>query len=170
MRTRLIFALLFCLSVSGFAQKSSIDFEIKNLGITVDGHFNTFTITTAFNEDGILEKLSGKINVSSIETGIDSRDEHILKEDYFNADKFQFITLQSTSITKKSDSKFSVKASLTIKGKTKIITIPVSVTKTSKNYKVTSSFEINRRDFDVGGGSFVMSKTVKINVVHYQNI
>jgi hypothetical protein len=30
-------------------------------------------------------------------------------------------------------------------------------------------FEINRRDYDVGGGSFILGKTVKINVKHYQD-
>ena len=169
MKTPLIFISLIWVSVCSFAQKSTIDFEIKNVGVTVDGHFNTFTINTELDPDKELQSISGKITVSSIETGIDSRDKHLLEEDYFYVEKHKYITLKSTSITKKSESKYMVKVALSIKGKTKNITIPITVNKENGKYKVSSYFEINRRDFDVGGGSFVMSKTVKVNVAHYQD-
>ncbi len=149
---------------------SSITFVIKNLGVNVDGHFNTFEIDTKFNEDAELLDISGKIKVSSIETGIESRDEHLLEEDYFDTENHEHITLKSESISKTTDTEYTVRASLTIKGKTKTITIPVYVQKVGNTFKVRSSFEINRKDFDVGGGSFVMSKTVKIKVIHFQEI
>ena len=102
----------------------------------------------------------GKIDVKSIKTGIDSRDEHLLEEDYFNETKFKHITLQSTSISKSSENNYRVSAKLSIKGKTKEIKILVLVKTTGNRKLIRSSFEINRRDFDVGGSSFVMSKTV----------
>ncbi len=149
---------------------SSIDFVIKNLGVNVDGHFNTFSITVNFDSENRLENITGIIDANSIETGIDSRDEHLLEEDYFDTASHKYISLRSNTISKKSDSEYSIEADLTIKGKTKQITIPLTVQNVGNNYKITSSFEINRRDFDVGGGSFVMSKTVKIKVIHYQEI
>ena len=170
MKARFVLALLLCLSFTSFAQKSSVDFEIKNVGITVDGHFNTFTINAELGSNAELKTISGKITASSIETGIDSRDEHLLEEDYFDVEKHKYITLKSTLINKKSESKYTIKADLSIKGKTKSVTIPVAVQKLDGSYKITSNFEINRRDFDVGGGSFVMSKTVKICVTHYQEL
>ncbi len=172
MKRYLFFVLLCCCVSFGFSQNTStIDFAISNLGIKVDGHFNSFSVTTKFNEaNSELETISGSIAVSSIETGIDSRDEHLLDEDYFNAEKHKQITLKSESVTKVSDSQYKVKASLKIKGITKQITIKVDVVKTNDSYKVSSSFEIDRKDFKVGGSSFVMSKTVKINVIHYQNL
>jgi polyisoprenoid-binding protein YceI len=172
MKRYLFYALLCCYVSIGFSQNtSSIEFVISNLGINVDGHFNAFSITSKFNEaNSELETISGLITVSSIETGIDSRDEHLLDEDYFNAKKHKQITLKSESVTKVSDSQYKVKASLKIKGITKQINIKVDVVKTNDRYKVSSSFEIDRKDFKVGGSSFVMSKTVKINVIHYQNL
>ncbi len=172
MKRYLFFVLLCCCVSFGFSQNTStIDFAISNLGIKVDGHFNSFSVTTKFNEaNSELETISGSITVSSIETGIDNRDEHLLDEDYFNEKKHKQITLKSESVTKVSDGQYKVKASLKIKGITKQITIKVDVVKTNDSYKVTSSFEIDRKDFKVGGSSFVMSKTVKINVIHYQNL
>lgn len=168
---RLIRVILIVISILGNAQNvDSIDFTIRNLGVNVDGHFNDFDIKTEFDTDSGLVSIFGKIDVATIETGIDSRDEHLLKEDYFYQTKFKHITLQSTSIKREGDYNYSVTAKLTIKGKTKQITIPVKIEVQNNKVKVVSTFEINRRDFDVGGGSFVMSKTVKIQVRHYQDL
>lgn len=169
---RYFFLVFLCCSIlSGFTQNSSsIDFVIKNVGINVDGHFNTFTIKSDFDNEGRLKSISGKIKVSSIKTGLDSRDEHLLEEGYFYNKKYEFITLESSEIEKIGDNSYTVKANLLIKGISKKISIRVDVIKINDSYKISSNFEINRKDFKVGGGSFVLSKTVKINVVHYQKL
>jgi len=162
--------LCFCVSF-GFAQNnSSVNFVIKNVGINVDGDFKTFTINTDFDTNGTLNNISGEITVASIVTGIDSRDEHLLEEDYFNSENHKFIILKSTSIRKKGDNSYTVKANLSIKGTTKAVNLAVKVVRANGKYKVTSDFEINRKDFKVGGSSFVMGNTVKIKVIHYQKL
>lgn len=170
MKKRLTVSLFTIMLALGFAQKSSIDFEIRNLGINVDGFFKTFTVTTKFDDSNNLEDFSGEIKASSIETGIDSRDEHLLKEDYFYTSKYPLITLDVAELYKKQNNKYSAKVKLQIKGKSKQLTIPLQVEITETHRKITSEFEINRKDFGVGGGSFVMSKTVKIKVIHVENI
>ena len=81
---RFIFLFLFLLCFgNAHTQDSSIDFVIRNLGVNVDGHFNTFIIEAGFDEEVKLKSIASKIQVPSIETGMESRDEHILEEDYF---------------------------------------------------------------------------------------
>lgn len=163
---RYITALLIGVAFLGFGQNTSkVEFTIKNFGINVDGHFKTFTIDAKFNANKELTELSGKVKVASIDTGNKTRDKHLLEEEYFNVKEHDFMTLNSTSFNKKNSNTYEVEASLTIKGKTKTITIPVFL----NDGILTSQFEINRRDFDVGGGSFVMSKTVKIKITHAYN-
>ncbi|QFZ54550.1 YceI family protein [Oceanihabitans sp. IOP_32] len=158
-------------SCLGFAQNASaIDFTIRNMGFNVEGRFETYSITTQFNKNGNLDDLSAKIEVASIQTGIEARDQHLLEADYFHAEKYKDIKLQSVLITKKSDSSYLVKATLRIKGITKTIIFPVQVEKHPHHYKITSNFELNRRDFDVGGGSFIMGKSVKVKVVYFQDL
>jgi len=166
----IFYALVFCsFSVLSFSQtESSISFKIRNLGVNVDGHFNTFLISAQIDTNAELKAIAGQITAASIKTGIDKRDKHLLEADYFNAETYKYILLESTSITKKSTNSYNVKVNLTIKGKVEVMTIPITIIKVNDMYKITSNFEINRRDFDVGGGSFVMSKTVKINVIHFQ--
>jgi polyisoprenoid-binding protein YceI len=171
MKRFLFFVICFCcLSLSFSQNKSSIDFVIRNVGIAVDGHFNTFNIETDFDNKGELLNIKGEIKVASIETGIESRDNHILKADYFDIENYENITWVSKAINTIDDGVFTMIADLTIKGKTKEISITVNRDKISNQYKITSSFKINRRNFDVGGRSIVMSNTVKINVVHYHNL
>lgn len=161
----------FCCFAFGFSQsKSSVEFVIRNVGIGVDGHFNTFTIHADLNNQDELLSVKGKINVASIQTGIESRDEHLLKADYFDVENHEYITFQSESISKTSKNKYLATIKLTVKGKTKEIKLPIEVSKSSDIYKISSYFEINRVDFGVGGGSLVMSKTVKINVLYYQKL
>jgi polyisoprenoid-binding protein YceI len=163
--------LCLCLFSFGFAntQESSIDFVVKNLGVNVDGHFNTFNIVAEISNEGQLKSITSSIAVSSIETGIYSRDEHILEEDYFDAKNHSSIVMKSIKIKVLKSNNYEVTASLSIKGKTKTIKIPVTIKKEENTYLITSYFEINRKDFDVGGGSFILGKTVKINVKHYQD-
>jgi len=167
-----LLSILFCCFISfGFSQNtSSIDFVIKNLGINVDGHFNTFTVTADIDSKGNLKTISGKIKVSSIRTGMESRDEHLLKEDYFDIENHEFIVLESMSLNNTTDNLYAVSANLTIKGITKAVSIKVNIEKTKDTFKITSSFDINRKDFKVGGSSFVLSKTVRINVTHYEKL
>lgn len=158
-------------TVFGFAQKdSSIEFVIKNLGINVDGHFNKFEIKTDFDASANLTSVAGEIYVSSIETGIESRDEHLLEDDYFDVKSHPKISLKSNAITKKGPSDYQVLAILTIKDISKEISLPIKVEILNNTFRVESSFEINRKNFDIGGSSFVMGKTVKIKVIHFEPI
>jgi len=171
MKHFLLFVICFSYLSVGFSQsKSSIDFVIRNFGINVDGHFNTFNIETDFNAKGELIGVKSKIKVASIETGIESRDEHLLNADYFDDENHEYIILKSKTISKKSDTVYELVSNITIKGKTKEKRIKVNCNKINSQYKITANFEINRRDFNVGGGSLVMSNTVKIDVNYYHNL
>ena len=155
----------------GFSQnKSRVEFVIRNVGIGVDGYFEAINIETDFDAEGKLLKIKGVIKTNSIKTGINSRDEHLLKEDYFNVENHENITLLSKTIKSKSDGTFIVVATLTIKGIIKDIRIIVNLEKVDNQYKMTSNFEINRRDFDIGGKSLVLSNTVKIKVLHFHKL
>ena len=168
------FALLvicFCCFLFGFSQDTSrVEFVIRNIGIGVNGHFNKVLIDTKFDEDGHLLNIQGAIEVASIETGIDSRDEHLLKATYFDVATHPTITLVSNEVTETSEGVFKVDGVLTIKGKSKDISITVTRKNENAKYIITSSFQINRRDYQVGGRSMAMSNKVKINVIHYHSL
>lgn len=162
------------LSFVGFAQdvktQVSVDFKIRNLGIHVDGRFNKSSITTNFTDpDPSKWMLSGTVETNSIDTDNEKRDKHIKEEDYFDVVNYPQITLEATKFKKISETKYDVTVSLTIKKTTKTLTIPVEIIGDGNSFKLRSDFEINRRDFDVGGSSLILSNTVKISVNYYLN-
>ncbi len=175
MKQTIIFSLIvlssFCLNAQESTEvktETSVNFKIKNFGVNVDGHFETISISALFNSEKELTDISATVEVNSITTGMESRDKHILKEDFFDVKKHKNIVLKTISIKKESLESYLVTANLTIKNISKIITIPLQVKKTEEAYLITSHFEINRKDFNVGGSSLVLGKTVKINVKHTQ--
>lgn len=171
MKTYIFFIIMAsCALYSAAQQTSHISFEIRNVGISVDGHFNTFNVLTSFDATNNLKEIRGEVNVKSIITGIQSRDEHLLEEDYFYASKYPSIYLQSTTLNKTATNQYTATVNVTIKGKTKQIRIPITVELSESFRNLSSEFEIDRRDFAVGGRSLVLSNTVKVIVFYSEEI
>ena len=160
-----VFCLLSTTTALGQETLVSVDFKIKNLGINVDGRFNTASITTNFKSDDYTQwYLEGHVVVNTIDTDNRARDEHLLQEDYFDTVNYPRITLQSKSFKKTSINTYDVTVDLSIKGIKKTISIPVEIIGTNESFILKSSFQINRKDFNVGGGSLILSSKVYINV------
>ncbi len=159
----------FCLNAQESTEiktETSVDFKIKNFGVNVDGHFEMILISALFNSENELTDVSAIIKVKSITTGIESRDKHILKDDFFDVKNHTNIVLKTINIKKESLESYLVTANLTIKNISKQITVPIQVEKVEEAFILTSNFEINRKVFNVGGSSFVLGKVVKISVKH----
>lgn len=145
---------------------SSVTFKIKNAGLTVDGSFKGLEADIQFDPTkGFGNKIEASVDVKTINTSINARDNHLKKEEYFDAEKFPKITMKSSSFSKGDDGKFKGFFSVSIKGTTK--TIPVIFTFVETNSKATFSgtFKLNRLDYKVGESSWVMSDEVNITLV-----
>lgn len=148
----------------------SVEFKIRNLGINVDGFFKSATITSNFISNDISQwTLSGSVKANSISTGIKKRDAHLLEEDYFDVQNYPEIYLKANHFKKTSERIYDVNISLTIKKTTKTFTIPIEIIRDENKVTLKSNFEINRRDFDVGGGSLVLSNNVRVYVNYTLN-
>lgn len=146
--------------------KSSIGFKIKNAGFTVDGSFGGLTASIKFDESSYLKaSIDASVDVNTINTGIDLRNTHLKKEEYFNSTGFPKIYLKSTSFIKDKDGTFKGVFKLTMKGMTKDVVIPFLYTESGNTASIKASFKINRRDYNVGESSWTMSDDVTINLL-----
>lgn len=142
---------------------SSITFKIKNAGIGVDGSFKGFQGTVDFNPDDLASsKFDVSVDAKTVDTDNNARDNHLREEEYFGVEKYPKISMKSTKIEKVSEGKYKATFDLTLKGKTKSVSFPFSYNKTSTGYKLNGSFEIDRRDYGVGGSSWILSDDVKV--------
>jgi polyisoprenoid-binding protein YceI len=142
--------------------KSTITFAIKNSGITVEGSFTGLVLNVQF-EDNQLDKatISASVDANTINTGIEMRDAHLRKPDYFDTKNFPRITMESVSFTKEGASYKGI-FKLTIKGITRQVVLPFTLEKTTTTAVFKGSFTINRLDFKVGSSSWILSNNVTI--------
>ena len=141
----------------------SVTFRIKNAGLQVDGKFTSLTGQARLMEaDLAASSFSGQVQAASISTGINLRDQHLRKGDYFDVEKFPSISMRSVQITPKEAGTYSVVWELTIKGQTRRFSSMVSAIERDQQLLLRSEFTINRRDWKVGGNSLTMSDQVKV--------
>ncbi len=129
-------ASLFLMSSIAFGQtKWSVDpahsnarFEIKHLGISfVDGEFTKLAGNVESIDSTNFDNatVNFDIDVNSIDTRIEARDNHLKSDDFFSAEKFPKMTLSNAKLKKAGKGKFKLTADLTIKDVTKPVTFDV---------------------------------------------
>src|SRR6185312_2386884 len=136
-----------------------VGFTVTQLAISdVDGNFKKFEATLTSSKpdfsDAVFETT---IDVSSVNTDNDMRDNDLKSDHFFDAAKYPTMTFVSKSITKTGDKTYKLMGDLTMHGVTKSISLDMMVTGTGKNmqnqkpiagFKITGT--INRNDFGVG--------------------
>lgn len=138
----------------------SVTFSIKNFGVPTKGEFKGLKGTIKWDAaNPANSSFNVSVDVNTINTGIDMRDNDLKKETYFDAAKYPTINFVSTAVTAT-----NVTGNLTIKGVTKEINIPFTATAVGNGYLFEGKFSLNRKDFGVGGGSFVLSDHVDVTL------
>lgn len=153
------------LSVQAQTQ-SSVTFVIRNAGISVDGAFEKFTSDVFIDTKNLNKsRFNGVIDVKSINTGIDMRDKDLKKKEYFYADTYPEITFKSSSLKVISTSKVEVTGNLTIRGVTKKTSFDVVISQNAGKTIYTAEVKLNRRDYNVGGSSWILSDDLVAKIV-----
>jgi len=107
---------------------SSIDFSIKHMMVSkVKGVFRTFDASIEADlEDLTTASIEFTVDVNSVDTRNDDRDNHLRSADFFDVEQFPKMIFKSKEIVKKGRSEYEVTGDLTIHGTTKSETFIVS--------------------------------------------
>lgn len=133
---------------------SSLLFSVPiSNGITrITGKFNTYTIDLDYTDNDFTKStLSASIDASSIDTGIEGRDEHLRSADFFETKTYPKITFVSESI-EATENSYVAKGNFTMHGVTKDIEIPFRITGIDgeNTIGISARFSLDRTDFGVG--------------------
>ena len=168
-----ITAFIFCINVS-YSQKilipsdegSKVHFVIKNFGIKTGGDLTGLTGTMKFDPNNLLTwAFDVMVDATTINTDNSSRDGHLKKAEYFDVAKYQTIHMVSTKIqAADKPGIYLLTADLTIKGITKSVKFPFKVNKHDNGYLFSGNFDMNRRDFNIGGDSISMADILKVSL------
>lgn len=100
-----------------------IGFAVKHMVISVvRGEFQKFSGTFDINDNGVLTATEATIDVASLNTREEKRDNHLRSPDFFDAENHPEMKFVATKITGK-DNKYTVFGDLTIRGVTKPVVL-----------------------------------------------
>jgi polyisoprenoid-binding protein YceI len=136
---------------------TSVKFGVSHMVISeVEGQFKKFSGKVVSKTDDFSDAaIEFSIDVASINTDNEMRDNHLKSDDFFNAEKYPNITFKSTSFKKVSGNKYVLEGDLTIRDVTKKVKLDVVYNGTVKDmrgtstagFKVTGS--VNRFDYNL---------------------
>jgi polyisoprenoid-binding protein YceI len=137
---------------------SSIAFTVRHMGISnVHGHFTKVSGSATIDDNDITKSsVNATIDVASIDTGVQMRDNDLRSPNYFDAQQFPTITFKSKSITKEGEGKLKIVGDLTMHGVTKEVTLdvdgPSNPIKAGPNMRrgLSATTTVNRKDFGIG--------------------
>ncbi|SET71018.1 Polyisoprenoid-binding protein YceI [Salinibacillus kushneri] len=157
---------------------SEIGFELKHMMVSkVKGTFDSYSAEVEAEDltDLTTASISFKIDVASINTRNEDRDNHLKSQDFFDVEKYPTVDFTSTSITKDGDD-YKVTGDLTIIGETKPVTFDVEFGGKGTDpwggevYGFEATGKFNREDFGLTWnapletGGVLVGKDVKIKV------
>ncbi|MBU3847053.1 MAG: YceI family protein [Candidatus Acinetobacter avistercoris] len=111
------------------------------------------------------------IPLTSLNTNVKALDEHLLKSDFFDAEKFPNITFKSTKVQALSKNKYKITGDLTIKDVTKPVVLDAVLNKQAVHpmskaetigFNATTSFD--RSTFNVGGYVPNVGDKITVNI------
>jgi len=154
-----------------------IVFKIKHIFAYVTGVFQKFDGKVLFDPDDLEGSfIHVRIEVNSIDTRIEKRDEHLRSEEFFDASQYPYISFTSSEILRKKDNEYVARGRLKIKDVTKEIELPFTYLGSRTNpfnekqevAGFDAEYTLDRLAFHVGSGKFydqgVLDKDVIISI------
>ncbi len=155
---------------------SSIRFKIKHMMISnVTGEFKKYDIEVKTDEKGVVKTVESTIDVDSIDTKNENRDNHLKAPDFFDATKHPKITFKSKTV-KLNGEDITITGPLTMHGVTKDVTFKGTLSKVIKDPKGTEkrglsvTTTIDRKAFGItwnkvmDGGGIALGEKVDVEV------
>lgn len=173
MKKHLLTWLLCLLCFSAFAQsinsqKSAIRFKVSNMAVnTVEGTFTGITGTVHFNpQQPSKSRINATIDVASINTGIEKRDNHLRSEDFFYVEQYPAATFSAENIEARGDG-YVATGILQVRGVQRRVSIPFTITGAEGEQVLTGQLTVNRKDFNIGEkfGGFMVGRKVDLQII-----
>lgn len=143
------------------ADKSTLTFTSRQMGVPVQGRFPKFTTRIAFDParpDAAKVDLS--IDLASIDAGSKDANDEVVGKQWFNVRMFPAASFTSSAVKTLGGGRFEVTGPLTIKGKSVPVTAAFTFKVEGAFAVFDGGFTLKRIDFAIGEGPWADLSTV----------
>lgn len=152
------------------APNSLLRFSFEQAGANNNGRFKTYTADVTFSpEELAASKIDVTIDIASLDTGDQERDDTLKTPDLLDVKKFPKARFVSSKITLSGAGRYEAAGKLTIRNVTKDIKLPITFqTKAEKGKNVgflTGRYTLKRLEYGVGQGDWKSTEWVKDDVL-----
>ena len=134
---------------------SEVGFSVRHMMVSkVRGRFTKFSGQLVTAEDPQNSSVTAEIDLGSIDTGQEQRDNHIRSADFFEVETYPTMTYKSTGI-RVEDGEYILDGELTLKGITRSVPLHLELNGFGPDpyggtrAGFTATGELNRRDFNI---------------------
>lgn len=155
---------------------SEIGFSVRHLMIAnIHGRFTSYEVSIVASEDPLRSSVTATIDLASVDTGNETRDNHLRSADYFEVEKYPTMSYRSIGIRRTGDGWF-VDGELTLHGVTRQVPLALAVNGFSPDERggqragFSAAAQLNRSDFGIDlsipldGGGLTVSDKVSITL------
>jgi polyisoprenoid-binding protein YceI len=143
------------------ADRSSLDFVYRQMGVPVAGRFKKFAAQISFDP---ARPAAGKatldVDLASIDAGSPEADDEVAGKVWFNTKGFPQARFVSSSVKSLGGNRYEVSGKMTIKGRTQEVSAPFTFTPQGGGAVIDGAFVLKRADFAIGEGAWADFGTV----------
>lgn len=157
---------------------TQVTFTTSHFFTPVRGSFEGYQVDLFYDdEDPANSSVEVRIDVTSIDTGNEKRDNHLRSPDWFEAETYPEIVFRSTSVRQVAEDQLLARGELTMKGTTREIELPIRVLgaqelpppmQEAMGVSEIAAFQagttIDRREWGIGVGSWAQTLVVGADV------
>lgn len=151
------------------AAHSAVNFKIRHFFTPIPGTFESWGGMLLFDPNNLEgSKIDISLEVGSINTKNERRDNHLRTDDFFNAEEFPTMKFVSTEIRSTGENAYVAVGELTIKETTKTIELPfkllgVMADPRDENTTIagfSAETKILRNEYGVGSGDYIQTAVI----------
>jgi len=145
--------------------QSDIGFVFKQMGVPVEGHFKKFDAQINFDAaKPATSKVAFTVDIASATLGSPETDAELPKAVWFNTAKFPQATFVSSGFKALGAGKYEVTGKLSIKGQSRDVVVPVTMTQSGAVTTAVGVFPIKRLGFKIGENEWADTSMVADDV------
>ena len=142
-------------------KQSHIQFEFRQMGVPVKGGFKRFATEMVFDPakpEAARAKI--EIDLASIDAGSPEADDESAGKLWFNRSVYPKATFVSREVRTLGANRFELRGTLTLKGRSRDMTVPVTYTPGKNAAIFDGGFVLKRLEFSIGEGLWADVATV----------